>query len=86
MGTFGELGGLGQPRTKTCIGCKSRASKSLGQAESCPEGQTLTPAGACVALEPGTKIRKIGWIIVTASAITVVGLFAATLTLGTKGG
>lgn len=88
MGTFG-LGDLGQPKTSRatgCPNCKTRSSKALGAAEACPQGQTLTPAGACVAIDPGTKIRKVGWIIATATAITVIGLFAATLTLGTKGG
>lgn len=77
MGTFGAAHG--------CPACRSR-TMGLGQAEGCAPGQTLTPSGACVAIDPGTKIRKVGWTIVVASAITVVGLFAATLTLGTKGG
>jgi hypothetical protein len=89
MGTFGGLGDFGQPKTSRapgCPNCKTRVSKAFGQAAPCPSGQTLTPAGACVDLEPGSKMRKIGWTIAVATAITVIGLFAATLTLGTKGG
>ena len=94
MGTFGELGNLGQPTPSHgparpapsgCPSCRMK-SKSLGQSAACPPGQSMTPSGACVDVEPGMKMHRIGWIIATASAIAVVGLFAATLTLGTRGG
>ncbi len=93
MGTFGDLGQPAPVRAPArrapgsgCTTCRRKGSKTLGQAETCPQGQTLTPAGTCVGIDPGTKMRKIGWIVVTASAIAVVGLFAATLTLGTEVG
>lgn len=98
MGTFGQTASYREPRvaridddvawsTKMrAHACPSCRAKVLGQAEGCPAGQTMTPAGACVSVEPGTKIRKVGWIVATATAITVIGLFAATLSLGTRGG